>query len=333
MAKRWDVFISYSKVDQEFVAQLSSRLKRDGFSVFYDQAEIVAGDSIVNALSAAIRSATHMLVIMSPAYFESRWTVAELDLALSEEFEEGRVKVIPILSSPCEIPPLLRSKLYADFTAPDAMERQYPRLIGALKGVAPHLPHARRDRSATPSNPPFSLGALRRPKEDRELRAMLVELQAKVDSIMTTPSVATAPLKQEAVTDTCFVVMPFGSDDLNDVYEYFIKPSLESNCNVRCVRGDDVFGSNIIMDDIRHSIAVCRLVVADLTGRNANVFYEVGIAHTLEKDVLLLAQSMNDVPFDLRHRRVLLYEFTPRGCKKLEKTVAENVSAILGLTA
>jgi len=83
------------------------------------------------------------------------------------------------------------------------------------------------------------------------------------------------------------------------------------------------------MDDIRHSIQNARLVIADLTQRNPNVFYEVGIAHTLKKDVLLISQSMDDVPFDFRHLRVLTYEYTPRGCKKLEMSVAENINAIL----
>jgi hypothetical protein len=60
----------------------------------------------------------------------------------------------------------------------------------------------------------------------------------------------------------------------------------------------------------RQSIEGACVVVADLTGKNANIFYEVGIAHTLEKPVLLLAQPMSDVPFDLRHKRVLLYKYS-----------------------
>ena len=123
--------------------------------------------------------------------------------------------------------------------------------------------------------------------------------------------------------------MPFGPEDLSDVYEYFVKPSIEANCSMRCERGDDVFGSNIIMDDVRRSIERARIIVADLTGRNPNVFYEVGIAHTLNKDVLLLSQSMSDIPFDLRHLRVLVYEYTPKGCKKLEQSVTDNINAIL----
>ncbi|BBO17231.1 toll/interleukin-1 receptor domain-containing protein [Candidatus Brocadia pituitae] len=59
------------------------------------------------------------------------------------------------------------------------------------------------------------------------------------------------------------------------------------------------------------------------------MFYEVGIAHALNKQVLLMTQSIGDVPFDLRHRRALVYEYSPRGCKKLEKNLYDNVQNML----
>jgi hypothetical protein len=100
-------------------------------------------------------------------------------------------------------------------------------------------------------------------------------------------------------------------------------------CGLACERGDDVFGGNVVMDDIRASIETAALVVADLTGRNANVFYEVGIAHAINKPVLLMAQSIEDVPFDLRNRRVLLYEYSLPGGKLLEKRLHDNLTAMV----
>jgi nucleoside 2-deoxyribosyltransferase len=123
--------------------------------------------------------------------------------------------------------------------------------------------------------------------------------------------------------------MPFGVETLEVVFEDFVRPVIEGKCDLDCERGDDVFGSSVIMDDIRNSIERADIVVADLTGKNANVFYEVGICHTLDKPVLLMAQSIDDVPFDLRHRRVLLYEYSPRGCKKLESALQENLLAMV----
>ena len=124
---------------------------------------------------------------------------------------------------------------------------------------------------------------------------------------------------------TAFVVMPFGSEDLQVVYDDYVKPTIEGHCSLKCVRGDDMFGSDGIMDDVLNAIAKAEIVIADLTGQNANVFYEVGIAHANKKPVLLLAQSMDDVPFDLRHRRVLLYDYSPRGCKRLEQRLKDNI--------
>jgi nucleoside 2-deoxyribosyltransferase len=83
------------------------------------------------------------------------------------------------------------------------------------------------------------------------------------------------------------------------------------------------------MDDIVKSIDAADVVLADLTRKNANVLYEVGICHALGKPVLLLTQSLDDVPFDLRHRRVLVYEYSPRGCKLLESRLRENMNAVL----
>jgi len=126
-----------------------------------------------------------------------------------------------------------------------------------------------------------------------------------------------------------FVVIPFAIESLNVVYEDFVRPALTKRCKLAVERGDDVFGSNVIMDDIVARIAQADVVIADLTGRNANVCYEAGIAHAMQKQVLLMAQSLDDVPFDLRHRRVLLYQYSPRGCKKLERELADHVHAML----
>jgi hypothetical protein len=123
--------------------------------------------------------------------------------------------------------------------------------------------------------------------------------------------------------------MPFGSEDLDAVYEGFVKTAIEEDCRLQCVRGDDMWGSNVVIQDVVSAIASSAVVIAELTEQNFNVGYEVGIAHERRKPVLLLAQSIDDVPFDLRHRRVLRYDYTPRGCSLLRKRVAEHVKQML----
>ena len=83
------------------------------------------------------------------------------------------------------------------------------------------------------------------------------------------------------------------------------------------------------MEDTLKSIKSADVILAELTKKSPNVLYEVGICHALGKSVLLLAQSMDDVPVDLRHLRVLLYDYTPRGCKLLEEKLTDSMNALL----
>ncbi len=72
-----------------------------------------------------------------------------------------------------------------------------------------------------------------------------------------------------------------------------------------------------------------RFLVGELTDRNPNVFYELDVAHALSKDVILLTQSMDFVPFDLKSLRCLTYEFTSRGIQRLEKVLSATVTALM----
>ena len=84
------------------------------------------------------------------------------------------------------------------------------------------------------------------------------------------------------------------------------KPTVES-AEISISRADDFFTVGDVMPDIWKRINAADFIIADLTGRNPNVFYELGIAHTIGKPVVLLSQSMDDVPFDVRHQRVIEY--------------------------
>lgn len=132
MANAYDVFVSYSRRDQAFVRMLVDRLMQSGVSVFYDEADIAIGQSLADSLHRAVQNAKYVLVVMSPDYFVSLWGKKELDLALQQEFETDRTKVIPLLVRDCEIPPLLRSKLYADFRDTEAFEQTFSKLLSAI---------------------------------------------------------------------------------------------------------------------------------------------------------------------------------------------------------
>lgn len=109
---------------------------------------------------------------------------------------------------------------------------------------------------------------------------------------------------------TAFVLMPFKEQWSNDVY-YLIKQASEK-AGVSVSRADDFFDPNVIMDDIWKSINESSVIIADITVHNPNVFYELGIAHTLGKTVIVIKQT-NDtpVPFDITARRFLEYGLAP----------------------
>jgi hypothetical protein len=104
---------------------------------------------------------------------------------------------------------------------------------------------------------------------------------------------------------SCFIVMPFSQEWSADVHR--ILASACEAVGVRPVRGDDLFTPTDILEDIWQSINAADFVIADITGRNPNVLYEMGIAHTLAKPVLILSRQASDIPVDLATRRVILY--------------------------
>ena len=114
-----------------------------------------------------------------------------------------------------------------------------------------------------------------------------------------------------------FVIMPFDSE-FDDVYRDLIKAPLEENGhNVN--RADDVTTHQSILRGIVQNIANSDLIVADLTSRNPNVFYELGIAHALEKQTLQLVQDLDDVPFDLKSHNVIVYSLRYREAEALSR--------------
>lgn len=105
-----------------------------------------------------------------------------------------------------------------------------------------------------------------------------------------------------------------------------LKPNVES-LGITCVRGDDIFSVRSIVEDIWSAICQSSFVIGEFTGRNPNVMYEAGIAHTLGKPLICITQNLQDVPFDLRHLRLIVYENTPTGYQRL----ADSINKVVGL--
>jgi hypothetical protein len=110
------------------------------------------------------------------------------------------------------------------------------------------------------------------------------------------------------------VMMP--SDASLDRVYATLKTTVEE-LGLKCRRADDIWINSVLIQDIVSLIDRSKVVVADCSGKNANVFYEIGIAHTLGRDVIMIAQSADDIPFDLRHHRYVTYLNNRQGLSDL----------------
>jgi hypothetical protein len=127
---------------------------------------------------------------------------------------------------------------------------------------------------------------------------------------------------------TCFVISPFG-EPYDTYFVSVVKPALDE-CNVLAIRGDSPFRPSSIMDDIWSDIQGATLLIAELTTRNPNVFYELGLAHALSKPVILLSETIEDVPFDLRAIRVILYDKNhPEWGQKLKSQLVKSINEVM----
>ena len=127
--------------------------------------------------------------------------------------------------------------------------------------------------------------------------------------------------------DLVAVMMPF-SPEFNPVYEA-MKQACTAN-SLRCMRVDDIWQDSVIVQDIFSLIFRAQVVLVDFSRKNPNVMYETGIAHTLGKHVVPVAQAIDDVPFDMRHHRTLLYLANGEGLQQLERELATKLKQFSG---
>jgi hypothetical protein len=133
----------------------------------------------------------------------------------------------------------------------------------------------------------------------------------------------------ETQNATCFVLMPF-AQRFSAVYDAIVDALQGDELNFTCKRADDFFGGGHIMEDVLRSIAESEIIIADVTTKNPNVFYELGIAHIVKdiEKVLIVTQSMDDVPFDVRQLRCIVYEQSDPGIAHLRHQLVKSVQEI-----
>jgi hypothetical protein len=132
------------------------------------------------------------------------------------------------------------------------------------------------------------------------------------------------PSKRPERQPDVFVVIPFAVE-MEPVFARI--QAVGESLSLKVARGDHLFTANAVMEDVWSALYFARLVVADCTGQNPNVFYEIGLAHAIGKKTILISQAMDGIPFNVNYLRVIAYAATEEGVEelrvKLERTMRE----------
>lgn len=168
-------------------------------------------------------------------------------------------------------------------------------------------------------------GVPRLGRRDEAFVSTAIESAEAVRKITFSPAVFAVP-KSEADLALVTVMMPFKAE-FNPVYT-----AINSACDeqsMKCLRADDIWQNSTFMQDIFDLIYRSRIVVVDFSGRNPNVMYETGIAHTLGKVVVPITQSLDDVPSDLKGHRALHYYPNAEGLATLTSRLSKRINTIV----
>lgn len=151
-----------------------------------------------------------------------------------------------------------------------------------------------------------------------------VSAKPSVRKITFAPNVFQVPeLRTE--TDLVAVMMPIRIE-FDPIHEGIKKAC--SRVGYRCLRVDDIWEESALIQDIFNLIFRAYIVVVDFTGKNPNVMYETGIAHTLGKHVVPISQTLDDVPFDMAHHRILKYLPNREGIDTMVAKLAEKLRQV-----
>lgn len=149
----------------------------------------------------------------------------------------------------------------------------------------------------------LNLFAARRVEIDKT--STVVEAAADIEQVAPSMRVPKKERIREFL-DTCFVMMPFG-EWFDKYYQEIYIPAIKE-AGFEPVRADELFTTGTVVEQIWEQIHKATILLADLSEKNANVFYELGLAHAACKPVVFTTSNIEDVPFDLQHLRVIVYD-------------------------
>lgn len=125
--------------------------------------------------------------------------------------------------------------------------------------------------------------------------------------------------------NSCFVLMPFTEPWSARIFR-LIREVVEP-LGYNCRRADDYYG-RVVLEDVWRRINEAAFIIADLTSHNPNVLYELGIAHTLGKDIIPILQTHSQIPFDQQPFRALFYEDNADGYEILKERLPRWIQSL-----
>ena len=130
------IFVSYAHPDREIARRIASELRKSGLTVWFDEWEMMHGDSIIERIDRAVSTSDFLIVLLSRSSVDSRWVQSELNAALARELQSRAITVLPVLIEDCIIPARLADKSYLDLRKD--FERGLEHLVQRLS-VAPEI--------------------------------------------------------------------------------------------------------------------------------------------------------------------------------------------------
>ena len=291
-----NLFYSYSHRDEKFRDSLETHLsllkRRKVINEWHDR-RITAGTDWAGQISEHLEKADIILLLVSSDFIASDYCYEVEMMRAMERHKSGEARVIPIILRSCDW----------NFGVPFAKLQALP------KDAKPITRWQDQDEAFTDVAKGIRLAAeqLSEIRLDREPPRQ--------------------PARELSERKQCFVLMPFG--EIFDVYYEKVYRRAIEDAGYKAVRADTLFGTGSLIEQVWREIGKSEVVLADLSGRNPNVYYELGLANSQFKPVILTASAHGDAPFDIAHARTFVYDVREPGWgEMLKQYVTEQLDRV-----
>ncbi|HEY6803964.1 MAG TPA: toll/interleukin-1 receptor domain-containing protein [Pyrinomonadaceae bacterium] len=281
------VFLSHSSKDKPQVRRLAKELMQSGISVWFDEAEIKVGDSILQKINQALLYSDYVIAILSNNSVSSRWVQEELQTAFIKNAKGAQSIIIPVLLDQIDfekIPPFFRDIKWVDLSK--NYEQGLQELIQAI------VKRPKEGSAKFAINTLIDTGDLAK----EVAREVMQVLRADPQGIRL-PDWSPDP-------ELVFVIISF-TPDMEPIFDGIKAAGVKHKLRVERVK--DVPGDYRITDKVVQMIHGARIIVADLSHERPNVYFELGYARGLGKTVITIAREDTKLHFDVKDWTCFFY--------------------------